>query len=88
MSRSRTCAISTSVVSRSVGRTCFGGDRPLTCPAKDELQGRTAPLQCLVGFQRESGPCARHVFENGLHSGVRSPLRQLLTLSGSDSAFE
>ena len=33
MSRSRACAISTSVVSRSVGRTCFGGDRPLTCPA-------------------------------------------------------
>ena len=33
MSRSLACAISTSVVSRSVGRTCFGGDRPLTCPA-------------------------------------------------------
>jgi len=33
MPRSHACAISTSLVSRSVGRTCFGGDRPLTCPA-------------------------------------------------------
>ena len=33
MSRSRTCAVSTSVVSRSVGTTCSGGDRFLTCPA-------------------------------------------------------
>src|SRR3954462_7667616 len=45
----------------------------------DELQLRPALLQSLLGLHCKSGPGARHVPENDLHTRIRSPLRQLLS---------